>query len=75
MKAKKSIRQHARAVHAPSRPMKKVMSNLARTIGQPAGTLLHIGELKTADCVITVFGYDEEREFHMPVKSLAECEE
>ena len=75
MKSKKSLRHHARAVHAPSRPMKKVMRNLTKTIGQPAGTLLHIGELKTADCVITVFGYDEEREFHMPVKSLAECEE
>ena len=75
MTAKKSVRRKGKAVHAPPKSMKKVMRNLSRTIGQPAGSLLHIGEQKTAKCIITVFGYDEEREFHMPVKSVAECEE
>ena len=75
MTTKKSVRRKGKAVHAPPKSMKKVMRNLSRTIGQPAGSLLHIGEQKTAKCIITVFGYDEEREFHMPVKSVAECEE
>jgi magnesium transporter len=75
MTAKKSVRRKGKAADAAPKSMKKVMRNLSRTVGQPAGTLLHIGEQKTADCTITVFGYDEEREFHMPVKSVAECEE
>jgi len=75
MTAKKSVRRKGKVVHAPPKPMKKVMRNLSRTIGQPPGTLLHIGEQKTADCVITVFGYDEEREFHMPVGNVTECAE
>ncbi len=75
MTAKKSVRRKGKSIRASSRPMKKVMRNLSRTIGQPAGSLLHIGEQKTANCIITVFGYDEEREFHMPVKSVAECAE
>ncbi len=75
MTAKKSVRRKGKGVRASSRPMKKVMRNLSRTIGQPAGSLLHIGEQKTANCIITVFGYDEEREFHTPVKSVAECGE
>ena len=46
MTAKKSMRHKGKAVRASSRPMKKVMRNLSRTIGQPAGSLLHIGEQK-----------------------------
>jgi magnesium transporter len=75
MKSKKSTGRNGKAVRAPIRPMKKVMRNRSRTIGKPAGTLLHIGEQKTEHSVISVFGYDDEREFHMPVKSLAECAE
>jgi len=75
MKSIRSARRKGKAVHAQAKPMKKVMKNLSRTIGQPAGTLLHIGEQKTDRPAVTVFGYDEEREFHMPVKSFAECAE
>jgi magnesium transporter len=53
--------------------MKKMMRNFSKTIGQPAGTLQHIGEQKTDLPALTVFGYDEDHEFHMPLKSIAEC--
>jgi hypothetical protein len=33
MTAKKSVRRKGKAVHAPPKPMKKVMRNLSRTIG------------------------------------------
>ena len=72
MKGKKSWRT-VRAAHPAVKPMKKVMRNLSKTIGQPAGTLQHIGEQKTDFPDITVFGYDENHEFHMPLKSIAEC--
>jgi magnesium transporter len=72
MKSKKSLRK-GRAGHSAVKPMKKVMHNLSRTIGTPAGTLRHIGEQKIDTPAITVFGYDEDREFHKPLKSFAEC--
>ncbi|MCX6180193.1 MAG: magnesium/cobalt transporter CorA [Chlorobiales bacterium] len=72
MKGKKSWRK-VRAAHRAEKPMKKVMRNLSKTIGKPAGTLQHIGEQKTDFPSITVFGYDEDHEFHMPLKSIAEC--
>jgi magnesium transporter len=72
MKGNKSLRR-VRAAHPTVKPMKKVMRNLSKTIGQPAGTLQHIGEQKTDFPAITVFGYDEDHEFHMPLKSIAEC--
>ncbi len=72
MKGKKSLRK-VRAAHPAVKSMKKVMRNLSKTIGQPAGTLQHIGEQKTDFPAITVFGYDADHEFHMPLKSIAEC--
>ena len=72
MKGKKSWRK-VRAAHPAVKPMKKVMRNLSKTIGQAAGTLQHIGEQKTDFPAITVFSYDEDHEIHMPLKSIAEC--
>ncbi len=73
MKRKKSIRPKEKVVHASGRPIRKMMRNRSKTIGQPAGTLIHIGEQKTDFSAISVFGYDEEREFHMSVENFAEC--
>ena len=72
MKGRISLRK-VRAAHRAVKPMKKVMRNLSKTIGQQAGTLQHIGEQKTDFPAITVFGYDVDHEFHMPLKSIAEC--
>ncbi|NTU97208.1 MAG: magnesium/cobalt transporter CorA [Chlorobiaceae bacterium] len=53
--------------------MKKVMRGMTKTVGKDPGTLLHTGERKTGEPRITVFGYDESREFHMTAGTLAEC--
>lgn len=73
MKRNRVSAKKEKAIPATARPMKKVMRNFSGKIGQPAGTLFHTGEQKTAYPVITVFGYDEQRHVRLHIQSLDEC--
>jgi magnesium transporter len=52
---------------------KKVLRSRVKSIGQPSGTLIHIGERMVETTGITVIGYDEGQAVTMSVKHAAEC--
>jgi magnesium transporter len=52
---------------------KKVLRSRHQSIGQPSGSLIHIGERKVETTRITVIGYDEKQSVTMAVNNAAEC--
>jgi magnesium transporter len=52
---------------------KKVLRSRLESIGQPSGSLIHIGERMVEKTEITVFGYDEGQAVTLKVGSAAEC--
>ena len=52
---------------------KKVLHSRHQSIGQPPGSLIHIGEQKVEKAEITVIGYSEKQAVTMTVSTPAEC--
>jgi magnesium transporter len=72
----KKKNHHTLSLHGSSRQRKsgkKVLRSRIECVGQPSGTLIHIGERRVETTGITVIGYDEGQAVTMSVKSAAEC--
>ena len=53
--------------------MPRYIKKRSKTIGQPPGSLIHIGEKKTGRARITIIDYDETRFEEKEVKAVKEC--
>jgi magnesium transporter len=53
--------------------MRKFLKKSSRKAGLPPGTLVHIGEKKTADVMISIIDYDEHQFEKSQVKTVEEC--
>ena len=63
----------SRGNHHKRKPEKRLFRSRHQSIGQPSGSLIHIGERKVETTRITVIGYDEKQAVTMSVSNAAEC--
>ena len=61
--------------HTPhkKRQKKRIFRSRVKSLGQPPGSLIHIGEQKVEQTGITAFGYDEGQAVTVEVKNVEEC--
>ena len=52
---------------------RKISKNRAKKVGVSPGTIIHIGEKKTEEVALTVFGYGEQEVAEKKVSSVEEC--
>jgi magnesium transporter len=60
-------------IHRRRKSEKKVLRSRVKSIGQPSGSLIHIGERMVEKTGITAIGYDEAQAMTMTVKNAVEC--
>lgn len=73
MKPKKPHSFSAQGIRHRRKSEKKLLRSRMESIGQPSGSLIHIGERMVEKTGITVIGFDEGQAVTMSVQSAAEC--
>lgn len=73
MKQKMAVPHPVHGVHHRRKSDKKVLRSRVDSIGQPSGSLIHIGERKVEKTGITLIGYDDKQMVTKTVMEPGEC--